>query len=220
MWMRLHTGCCCGSHVQYVWVLSYIYMRHVTHKWCMSHIWMCTSHVIHMNESCCAGYCYRNQTCCCWTSRLTISMQRPRIGMFCVRNMTHSCVTWPIHVCDKTDSYVWRVPFLRADQPSRCIRHVLVCFACGTWFHMGHLTHLYGCHDSSIRVTYLIHTSWPIVSMPRLRIGMFCVWNMIYPYVWHGWFIRVTCVIQTIQPTISMQTPRIGMFCMWNVTHS
>jgi len=43
---------------RYEWVMSHIWMRHVTHmnescytyEWVMSHIWM--SHVTHMNESC------------------------------------------------------------------------------------------------------------------------------------------------------------------------
>ena len=51
------------------------------------------------------------------------------------------CVTWLIHMCDMTHSYVWHDSFI-----------------CVTWLiHMCDMTHPYVWHDSFICVTYLIH---------------------------------------------------------------
>ena len=51
------------------------------------------------------------------------------------------CVTWLIHMCDMTRSYVWHDSFI-----------------CVTWLiHMRNMTHSYVWHDSFIRVTWLIY---------------------------------------------------------------
>ena len=51
------------------------------------------------------------------------------------------CVTWLIHMCDITHSYVWHDSFI-----------------CVTWLiHMCDITHAYVWHDSFICVTWLIH---------------------------------------------------------------
>ena len=64
-------------------------------------------------------------------------------------DMTHSyvshdpfmCVWWPIHMCDTTHSYLWHVSFI-----------------CVIWpFHMCDMTYSNVWHDSCIRVTWLIH---------------------------------------------------------------
>jgi len=55
--------------------------------------------------------------------------------------MTCICVTWLIHICDVTHSYV------RHDS-----------FECATWrIHMCNMTHPYVRHDSFICATWLIH---------------------------------------------------------------
>ena len=51
------------------------------------------------------------------------------------------CVTWLIHTCDMTHSYVWHDSFI-----------------CVTWLiHTCDMTHSYVWHDSFICVTWLIH---------------------------------------------------------------
>ena len=51
------------------------------------------------------------------------------------------CVTWRIHVCDVTHSYVWHDVFI-----------------CVTWrIHMCDMTHSYVWHDAFLYVTWLIH---------------------------------------------------------------
>ena len=69
-----------------------------------------------------------------------------------MRNMTHSCsficVTWLIHMCDTTHSYVWHDSFI----------HVTWPFIYVTWLiHICDMTHSYMWHDSFICVTWLIH---------------------------------------------------------------
>jgi len=55
-------------------------------------------------------------------------------------NMTHPYVTWLIHTCDMTHSYVWHGAFI-----------------CETWrIHMCDMPYLYMWHDSFICVTWLI----------------------------------------------------------------
>jgi len=94
--------------------------------------------------------------------------------------MTHSCVwhgsflclTWLIHVCDMTHSYVWHDSF--------CVWHdSLICL---TWLiHVCDMTHSYvwthSCvwHDSFICVTWLIHLC-----------------DITHPFVWHDSLTRVT----------------------------
>jgi len=141
----------------------------------------------------------------------------------CPGNVWHDsfiCVTWLIHMCDITHSYVsfnmslvWRI---------QCVTH---CpgnvwhdsFICVTWLiHMCAMTHSYVCHDPCIRVTWLIHVrdmtqhkplSWMSHST---RSGMcdtlmplaVCVCDMTYSLVWHTdaahcvcmWHDLFTCV--------------------------
>ena len=73
------------------------------------------------------------------------------------------CVTWLIHMCDKTHSYVWHDSFI-------CVTWLIhMCdttysyvwrdsFICMTWLiHMCDTTYSYVWRDSFIRVTWLIH---------------------------------------------------------------
>ena len=54
------------------------------------------------------------------------------------------CVTWLIHMCDMTHSYVWHDSFI-----------------CVTWLvHMCDMTHSYVWHASPLRVTWLAHFAW------------------------------------------------------------
>ena len=84
-------------------------------------------------------------------------------------DMTHSyvwhdsfiCVTWLIHMCDMAISYVWRVtrpilPLTRLIYLCDVRSGVIIC---GTWlFHMCDMTHSYVWHDSFVCVTRLTHT--------------------------------------------------------------
>jgi len=112
-----------------------------------------------------------------------------------VRHDSFICVTWLIHMCDMTHSYVWHDSFI-----------------CATWL-------IYVWHDSFIRVTWLIHTC----DLSRLRVGghqvrqfrpfffrfirvtwLYYMCDMILSYArdmtWRDSFIRVTllmCVCDT-----------------------
>ena len=75
---------------------------------------------------------------------------------------TFICVTWLIHMCDVTHSYVWRDWFIcltwlihMCDMTDSYVWHD--SFICVTWLiHMCDVTHSYVRHDSFICVTWLL----------------------------------------------------------------
>ena len=96
------------------WVMSHMWMSHVTHvneschtcEWVMSHIWM--SHVTRMNESC--------HTCEWVMSHMWMSYNTYTAAQHCTDHRSSAsptCVTWLIHMCDMTHSYVWHDSFIR-----------------------------------------------------------------------------------------------------------
>jgi len=102
-------GCVCVSHQTYEWVsdiwewvMSHIWMRHVTYmneschtyKWVMSHIWM--SHVTHMDESCHTYGCVMSHR---WMSHVTYMNESCHI-YGCV--MSH---IWMSHVTHMNESF-------------------------------------------------------------------------------------------------------------------
>jgi len=62
-------------------------------------------------------------------------------SFMCVPWFIHICVTWLIHMCDVTHLHVWRDSFINETWP----------------IHMCDMTHWYVRHDSLICVTWLIH---------------------------------------------------------------
>jgi len=112
------------SHVTHEWVMSHIWLSHVTHKieschtyeWVMSHIRL--NHVTHMTESC---HTYDEVR----LSHIAQISKMPAIPALWLDSFI--CVTWPIHMCDMTNSYVWHDSFI-----------------CVTWLiHMCDMTHSY-----------------------------------------------------------------------------
>jgi len=95
------------------------------------------------------------------------------------------CVTWLIHMCDMTHSYVWHDSFI-----------------CVTWLiHISDMTHPYGWHDSFICAT------WPIADhQANGRVASRYIWHDSFIsmawlmhmrgvtrlHVWHDSFIYVT----------------------------
>ena len=123
------------------------------------------------------------------------------------------CVTWLIHVCDMTHSYVWHDSSMTTfSKISLDMTHSRVwhdSFICVTWLihddlfadllrhdsfmcvtqfvHMCNMTHLYVWHDSSKRVTWLIH-----------------MWDMTHSYVWRdssmNTFSQISLDIRALSP--------------------
>jgi len=98
------------------------------------------------------------------------------------------CVTWLIHMCDITHSYVRHDSFIYVTWHMRdfgmtrsCVRHysctcatwiVYMCESCvyATWLiHVCDMTHSYVWHDSFIRVTWLIHM-WDMTHSWRIQM--------------------------------------------------
>ena len=90
------------------------------------------------------------------------------------------CLTWLVHMCDVTHSYVWHDAFI-----------------CVTWLiHMCDMTPSYVWHDSLICATWLIHMCdithsyvWHDSFMCVTRPIHMC--DMTHSYVWHDvWHVR------------------------------
>ena len=90
-----------------------------------------------------------------------------------------TCVTWRIHTCDMTHSYVWHDSFIRA---------TWLVHTCGRWcwIRWSPCSASYVWRDSFIRVTWLLHSC-----------------DMTYSYVWHEPFICATWLLHTCDMTHS-----------------
>jgi len=128
------------------------------YEWVTSHIWMSLwmSHVTHMNASCHACVLHIH-----------------------VWHDAFICVTWLIHMCDVTHSYV---------------RHDSLIYIT----HTCDKTHSYEWHDSFIRETWLIHT-WRdsfICATWLTNTWLIHTWDMTHSYMArHDSFIRETRLI-------------------------
>jgi len=84
--------------------------------------------------------------------------------------MTHSyvwhdsfiCVTWLIHMCDMTHSYVWRDVFICVNDSFICVNDSFICVTwlvhmCEWLIHTCDMTRSYVWHDSFVRVTWHIY---------------------------------------------------------------
>jgi len=90
-------------------------------------------------------------------------------------------VTWHIHACDKTCSYMWHDSFV-CNMTYSCVGHEpFIHTPKGDSFSRtphGHLLH--GCDMTLSHMWWLIHTR-----------------DITHPYAWHYSFIRVTLLIHT-----------------------
>ena len=108
------------------------------------------------------------------------------VGKTVVTRVT-TCVTWLIHMCDMTHSYVWHDSFIcvtwliHVCYMTHLVRETVVTRV--TWLnHLCDMTHSYEWHDSFICVTWLIHMC-----------------DMTHLYVWHDLFKCVTWLIRLVR---------------------
>jgi len=186
------------SRCAYEWVMSHIWMSHVAHtsesrrayKWVMLRIRM--SRVARMNGSRCAyGWVTSHNWLHCvtggraeWQRLDCYDVGCPRWPSWGVWRDSFTCVTWLIHVCDVTHSYVWHDAFMSHDVGCP----VVAILRCVTWLiHVCGMTHSCVWHDSFICVTWPIHESW--CELPCVDHSEVC--GMIYSRVCHD---SLTCV--------------------------
>jgi len=134
-----------------------------------------------------------------------------------------ACVTWPIHVCGMTHSYVWHDSFVCVTWLIRMCGMTHSCvtwrvyydwFICDTYLvtdayiHMCDMTHSYVCHDSPMprleyqRVTWLMHT-----------------YDMTHSFVRHDSFIRVTWLINAAPRIPTCDMTHVYVWHHWIVWH-
>jgi len=131
----------------------------------------------------------------------------------CVWHGSFLCVTWLIHICDVTLSYVWRVSWPSRVEAFACVTQRICAtwlilmwhdsFECVTWLIlMCDMTHSHVWHDLTISVTGLFH----ICDMPHDYVEAFTcqarnICDMTHSYVtwlilmWHDSFVLVTWLV-------------------------
>jgi len=148
----------CDMTHSYVWHDSFIRVT-----WLIPYMWHDT--FINMNES----------------AQTNLLCHTP-VALYAGHMSTIKCVTWLIHMCDMTHSYVWPDSFHICDMTHSYIwmsRHRQICCVTHLWHFMQAICqHSKVWHDSFICVTWLIH-----------------MYDMTYSYVWHDSFICVTWLI-------------------------
>ena len=179
--------------------MSHVWMSHVTrmneschtYEWVMAHVWM--SHVTRMNESC---HTYEWVMSHVWLSHVTGEQCDEQPRRTSLRGGSgFICVTWLIHMCDMTHSYVWHDSFICVtwlihmwDMTHRDVCHdscicVADSFICVTWrIHVRDLTHSNVRHDSFMCVIWLIYicAMQPWRTCLHVRFGVICVAWLIY----------------------------------------
>ena len=207
---HMHESChAYECDVSHTWMshVTHINATCHTYKWVMSHIEML--HISHINESCttndhflrwrvvmsqyvgvsCEGKKMEEREKSVWGWVVTWHHQithHPHISTLQGRQLSYvwhdsfMCVTWFIHMCDITHSYMWydssKVPNRLEVPDLGPIVVIIVSLICVTWLiFMCDMTHSYVWHNSFICVTWLI---------------LMC--DMTHSYVWHDSFLCVT----------------------------
>ena len=162
-----------GSCHTYEWVMSHIWIRHVTPKdevchtyeWVMSHIRM--SHVTHMNESCHTCEWVMSHI---WTSHVTHTKDAYLACLKCIVTKylyVFYSLSQNICTCGTTHAYVSHESFVSVSWPiiqrTQVHPHILLTFAthyCNTlltfvrvarFMRMCHMIHSCLCHENSAR---------------------------------------------------------------------
>jgi len=206
-------------------------LTHTPYEWVMSHIWM--SHVSHMNESCLTQYLYLNgnrlrgtipaelgklsklQHLGLWTNSLEVYLHMwdmthsyARHGAFTRKNFM--CETWLICMsdlilslpsCVRRDSLICETWFIYTwDMTHSYVRHdafIWESFMCETWLiHVWDMTHshaLPSCvrHDLFICETWLIHM-WDMTHPLPVRYNtvQYQRYSMPEPFICETWLLR------------------------------
>jgi len=188
IWMSHVTLMNASCHT-YGWVMSHIWMSHVTHESCHTYEWV-MSHVTHMHmghESSCHTYGW---------ARIRFLSQKDYESHRDMRQDCFGCTTWIEY--ERVEVSFAKEPYKRADilqkRPSHVTRMYASCRTCD-------MTHVYVWHDSFIHVTWLIHMC-----------------DMTHSYMWHDSYVCVTWIIRTCDMTHACAW-HDGCICVPWLTH-
>ena len=114
-------------------------------------------------------------------------------------------VTWLIHTCDMTHSYVWHdsivyVTWLIQRTADEGVRSLI----CVTWLvHTCEMSNPYGCHDSSTCMMWPYERVMSHVWMSHgtLMDVTWLLYKLYDSYAWHASCIRVKCQIHMVAMT-------------------
>ena len=198
---------------------DYPICRSTNSNWKIGPIWICTGDTEFLDGVDLGGVAFAVESLRC-TAVEPVRCSACSSYTWLIYDTTHShvsfiCVTWLIHVCDIVvqahQSRVYAVWTLGTHHSSMCVASICVTWLVHTWG----MTHSYVCHDSFIRVPWLIHTMWTLVIHGSFihKAWLIHVCDMTHSYVWQPF------VLIRRAPTIH-DSPETWLILLCDLTRS
>jgi len=214
----------CVNHVWHIWIGLFIQACIFIYEKAYSYIQQAFSYMSRMAHSCVWHGSYTYVTRLVHTSCVTY-MKRPiHIGVYthiCIDTPiwiglfiyvtcgSLMCLTWLIHMCDKTGSYIMCDIYEKAYS----YRRVYSCMHRHAYMkrpsHIWHVTHSCVWHGSYPYMARLVHMCDMVNSACRMN----------HSCVWHGFFIHVTWHVRVCDMphgTFVCVTCHMARSCVWH----
>ena len=190
----------CDMTHSYVWHDSSICTLYIV-TW-LIHMFGMTHLYAHIHRDMTHSYVWHD-SCICMTPWLDSQMRVQVLRSQCTDLMWHNsfiCVTWPIHICDSTHRFAFKVFALnvltQCDMTHSYVWHdSCICMPhLHAWFDLQirvqglrSLCTYTTWHDSSIRVTWPIHIrdSTHRFAFKVFTVNVLTLYDMTHSYVWH-----------------------------------